>query len=82
LVAHGEFLLTCCLPLNKEKIMAVIKFIFWLAVIALIIVAGPLLTLWAMNTLFPALAIPYSIETWFAVIILAGVFKSNVKATK
>ena len=62
--------------------MTLIKIIFWLAIIAIIIIAGPLLTLWAMNTLFPALAIPYSIETWFAVIILAGVFKSNVKVTK
>jgi hypothetical protein len=62
--------------------MTLIKIVFWLAVIAIIIVAGPLLTLWSLNTLFPALAIPYDIYTWFAVIILAGVFKSNVKVSK
>jgi hypothetical protein len=62
--------------------MTLIKIVFWLVVIAVIIVAGPLLTLWSLNTLFPALAIPYDIYTWFAVIILAGVFKSNVKVSK
>lgn len=62
--------------------MTFIKILFWLAVIAIIIIVGPLLTLWSLNTLFPVLAIPYDIYTWFAVIILAGVFKSNVKATK
>lgn len=46
-------------------------------VIALIIV-GPLLTIWALNTLFPALAIPFTFWTWLAVVILGGVFKSNV----
>ena len=44
------------------------------------IVAGPLATVWALNTLFPALAIPYTIETWLAVIVLGGVFKANVTA--
>jgi hypothetical protein len=56
-------------------------FLIVLLVIVLIIV-GPLLTIWSMNTLFPALAIPYSLETWAAVIILGGVFKSNVSNSK
>jgi len=50
-------------------------------VIALIVV-GPLLTIWALNTLFPVLAIPYDIWTWLAVIILGGLFKSNVTVKK
>lgn len=62
--------------------MGLIKIIFWVAIILAIIIAGPLLTLWSLNTLFPTLAIPYDVYTWFAVIILAGVFKSNVKVTK
>ena len=44
-----------------------------LGVVALVIffiIFGPLLTIWALNTLFPALAIPYSIETWSAVVLL------------
>jgi hypothetical protein len=50
----------------------------WLAVIVLIIIAGPLLGIWALNTLFPALAIPYSIETWFAVVLLSGLSKTTI----
>lgn len=46
----------------------------FLAVI-LIIVGAPLLTIWSLNTLF-ALAIPYTVATWFATgwltLILAG----------
>ncbi len=56
-------------------------FLIVLLVIVLLLV-GPLLTIWSLNTLFPALAIPYSLETWAAVIILGGVFKSNVGNSK
>ena len=52
-------------------------------VIALFLVAiGPLITIWALNTLFPALAIPYSFDTWLAVVIIAGVLKTSVKVSK
>jgi hypothetical protein len=55
---------------------------FWLILIVAIIVFGPLCSIWALNTLFPVLAIPYTFETWLAVILLGGVvnsrsFKSN-----
>lgn len=40
-----------------------------LAVIALFI-SSPLAVIWALNTLFPALTIPYSWMTWLAVIVL------------
>lgn len=33
---------------------------------------APLLTIWALNTVFPILAIPYALETWAAVILLRG----------
>jgi len=52
--------------------------LFWLAVIVLIVIAGPLLGIWALNTLFPALAIPYTLETWFAVILLSGLSRTTV----
>lgn len=51
---------------------------FWLALIVMIVIAGPLLGIWALNTLFPALAIPYTVETWFAVILLSGLSKSTI----
>jgi predicted RND superfamily exporter protein len=43
---------------------------------------APLATIWALNVLFPALAIPYSIETWFAIILLIGVGKTTITARK
>ena len=49
---------------------------------ALIIFFGPLLTIWAVNTLFPVLAIPYTIETWFATILLGLFFRANVSVKK
>jgi hypothetical protein len=47
------------------------------AVIALLI-AGPLIVIWSANTLFPALAIPYTWETWLATILLGAFFRANV----
>ena len=50
--------------------------------IAVVLALGPLLTLWALNTLFPALDIPYDFSTWAAVAILGAAFKTNVKVNK
>jgi hypothetical protein len=44
--------------------------------------AGPLLIIWALNTLFPVLAIPYTIWTWLAVLVLGGFWKTKVKLDK
>ena len=44
---------------------------FWLALLVAVIAVGPLLSIWALNTLFPVLAIPYTIQTWAAVILIA-----------
>lgn len=43
-----------------------------IAAAALIIVFIPFLSIWALNTLFPVLAIPYTVQTWAAAIILGG----------
>jgi hypothetical protein len=40
--------------------------------ILVLLAFGPILTIWALNTLFPALAIPYTFETWGAVVLLGG----------
>lgn len=34
----------------------------------------PFLIIWSLNALFPVLAIPYTLKTWFAVIVLGGFF--------
>jgi hypothetical protein len=44
---------------------------WWLTLVVTVIIMGPLLSIWALNTLFPVLAIPYTIETWAAVILIA-----------
>ena len=48
---------------------------FWLALLVAVIVVGPLLSIWALNTLFPVLAIPYTLETWAAMALVGGVFQ-------
>jgi hypothetical protein len=50
--------------------------------ILLMVVIGPLLTIWSLNTLFPMLAIDYNFYTWLAVIILAAAMRSNVEIKK
>jgi len=49
------------------------------ALIVILIIAGPLLILWALNTLFPVLAIPYTVWTWLAALIIGGVISPTVK---
>lgn len=49
--------------------------------ICVLIVFGPLLTIWSLNTLFPSLAIGYSIKTWFAALILGGIASRGLSAT-
>ena len=52
--------------------------IFGIAVILL----GPFIVIWGLNTLFPVLAIPYTVETWLAVIAVRLVFQTSVTLKK
>lgn len=54
---------------------------FALLVMFLVIV-GPFLVIWGLNTLFPVLAIPYDFYTWAAVVILNAFFQVTVKIKK
>jgi hypothetical protein len=58
------------------------KVILALAFIIFLVAIGPIITIWALNTLFPALAIPLTWETWLAVVIIGGVIKSRVSVSK
>ena len=49
----------------------------WLVLMVIVIIAGPLLSIWALNTLFPVLAIPYTIQTWAAVMLSGGMFRGS-----
>ena len=57
------------------------KYALLIALAVALIIIGPILIIWALNTLFPALAIQYGIAEWAAVVILSGVFKSSVKVS-
>lgn len=59
-----------------------IKIVLLIALIVFLIVVGPLLTIWALNTLFPVLAIPYTVWTWLSVIFLGGFLRANVNIKK
>jgi hypothetical protein len=52
------------------------------ALIVFLVALGPLLILWSLNTLFPELAIPYTIWTWLAALILGAAVSPSVKVTK
>ena len=53
-----------------------------LTLLAIIIGFGPLLSIWSLNTLFPVLAIPYTLSTWFAVLWLFGGIGSIINSMR
>lgn len=59
-----------------------VAIILMLILVAAIFVGGPLALIWAMNTLFPSLAIPYTLETWLAAFIIPAAFKANISYSK
>lgn len=58
------------------------KILFVIGLIIFLVVVGPLLTIWALNTLFPVLAIPYTLDTWAAVVLIGGFLRANVEYKK
>ena len=53
----------------------------YISVVLLIVVLFiliPFAVIWSLNTLFNVLAIPYTFETWLAIVVLSGVFKTTV----
>jgi hypothetical protein len=55
-----------------EMTSALIKIIFGVALISVAVIFGPIVGIWSLNTLFPVLNIPYSVETWCAYFLLFG----------
>lgn len=58
------------------------KLVMMILFIAFMIIIGPIATIWAVNTLFPALAIPYTFDTWCAVVVLGAFMRSKVSLKK
>ena len=68
----------------KRRLMMgkVLLFVGVVALVVFLVALGPLLILWSLNTLFPVLAIPYTIWTWLAALILGAIVSPSVKVTK
>lgn len=64
--------------LEMNIIQIIVKIILGVLLVAVAVVAGPLLMLWAINTLFPALEIPYTWQTWAAAFILSAPFSTGI----
>lgn len=60
-----------------------ITVLLFAAFILVMIIIGPILAIWSWNTLFGALyGIPYTVETWLAVIFLGAFFRAKVTTEK
>lgn len=55
--------------MNKET--------FLIILLILLIILGPIVTIWSLNTLFPVLAIPYTLESWIATVVVAGIIRGD-----
>lgn len=53
-------------------IKSILKLILGVSLLVIVIIIGPLLGIWSLNTLFPILGIPYTWETWAAFLLLFG----------
>ena len=58
------------------------KIIVAILLVIAILIIGPFLTVWALNTLFPVLAIGYTWQTWCAVILLGAFFRAQVSVKR
>lgn len=59
-----------------------IKVVMAVALIVFLVAIGPWLVIWALNTLFPVLAIEFGLATWAAVIILGTFLRANVSVKR
>jgi hypothetical protein len=56
-----------------------LKGIFLAILIVALIVVGQLITIWALNTLFPVLAIAYTLDTWAAAAICTSIIVGKAR---
>jgi len=61
---------------DNEDALAIIGVVI---LVIVFVAVGPLLTLLALNTLFPTLAIPYTFGTWLATLWVMIVINKKVK---
>jgi hypothetical protein len=56
----------------------IFKLILGIAILVIAVAVGPILMIWSLNTLFPALVIQYTWETWTAAFLLSAPFGSGI----
>jgi hypothetical protein len=59
-----------------------IQLLLLVVLIIVLLIIGPLAVIWALNTLFPILAINFTMYTWLAVVILGAFIRANVSIKK
>ena len=59
-----------------------VMFAILVVVVFLVVLLMPLAAIWAINCLFPALAIPYSFWTWLAVVVLTNYSTFTIKQSR
>jgi hypothetical protein len=53
------------------------KILILLAIVVAVAIIMPIATIWSLNALFPALAIPLTLDTWMATLILSGIVSGS-----
>jgi hypothetical protein len=56
--------------------------VLMIVLLIVLIAIGPIVVIWALNTLFPILAIQFTFWTWLAVVILGAFLRANVSIKK
>ncbi len=54
----------------------------FIILLLVVIVLFPWAVIWALNTLFPALAIPFTFWTWLSVIVIGMFIRSDITVKK
>ncbi len=60
----------------------IIKVLVAITLVVVLLAIGPWLVIWALNTLFPVLAIEFTFWTWCAVVILGTFLRANVSVKR
>lgn len=58
------------------------KVLVFAVILLAVAIIAPFLTIWSLNTLFPVLAIPFTLETWASIILIGMFLKGNVTVNK
>ena len=61
---------------------SIVKVTLAIVLILVLLAIGPWLVIWALNTLFPLLAIQFTFWTWAAVVIMGTFFRANVSVKR